>query len=468
MTFLPRVELHRHELGDWQTPYELAAEVVALLARRGISPRTVIEPTCGEGAFLVAARRAFGTASLVGFDLSGDHLAVARAALGERARLEQRDFFAIDWAREISALAPPVLVLGNPPWVTNAVVGARGGTNLPSKRNDAGARGIDAITGASNFDISEAMVGTLLDACVASPGPFVIALLVKRAVARKIAQGALSRRLPVQGSIHRIDARRSFRVSVDAALLLLCPEPEPDLPLPLPRAWPEYATLDASAIDSRWALVDGRLARLTDDLLATRHLEGRSAHTWRSGLKHDCAAVMELERGAVDLEETFVFPLLKGTDLARGRSEPPREVVVPQRTVGEDTSAIATLAPRTWAYLEANAERLGARRSRVYEGRPRFSIFGVGPYAFAPYKVAISGLHKRLTFVVVPPFEGRPVMLDDTCYFLPCDTERDAVALHRALTSDVATAFFEARVSWDEKRPIQKSLLSRLAIESLL
>lgn len=45
---------------------------------------------------------------------------------------------------------------------------------------------------------------------------------------------------------------------------------------------------------------------------------------------------------------------------------------------------------------------------------------------FAPWKVAISGLYKSFTFVVVPPENGRPVMVDDTCYSLPCTCEKEA------------------------------------------
>ena len=51
---------------------------------------------------------------------------------------------------------------------------------------------------------------------------------------------------------------------------------------------------------------------------------------------------------------------------------------------------------------------------------PRGSIFGVGDYFFSRCKVAISGLDKKLEIVEVGPFQGRPVVLDDTCYFSAC------------------------------------------------
>ena len=51
------------EFGDFQTPLPLAREICALVKREGIKAETVLEPTCGVGAFLVAAAEAFPSAS---------------------------------------------------------------------------------------------------------------------------------------------------------------------------------------------------------------------------------------------------------------------------------------------------------------------------------------------------------------------------------------------------------------------
>ena len=99
---------------------------------------------------------------------------------------------------------------------------------------------------------------------------------------------------------------------------------------------------------------------------------------------------------------------------------------------------------------------------KKYRGRPRFSVFGVGDYAFAPWKVATSGFHKRLSFAVVGPAGRRPVVLDDTCYFITCEDEREALALHAPLESEPVREFYSAFVFWDSKRPITVDLLRRL------
>src|SRR5207244_5466142 len=48
-----------------------------------------------------------------------------------------------------------ILILGNPPWVTNTTLSSLESTNLPAKSNFKGHSGLDAITGKSNFDIAE-------------------------------------------------------------------------------------------------------------------------------------------------------------------------------------------------------------------------------------------------------------------------------------------------------------------------
>jgi hypothetical protein len=170
----------------------------------------------------------------------------------------------------------------------------------------------------------------------------------------------------------------------------------------------------------------------------------------------------------VAIEQELLFPLLKSSDIANGVSCPSRAVVVPQCALGEDIVVLRRRAPRAWRYLRSHRELLCARKSSIYRGQPDFSVFGVGPYSFAPWKVAISGLYKRYQPTLVGPHDGRAVMLDDTCYFLPFSDEKRARRACRALLSPIAREFFDARVFWDAKRPITKTLLQKLDLRALL
>ena len=117
-----------------------------------------------------------------------------------------------------------------------------------------------------------------------------------------------------------------------------------------------------------------------------------------------------------------------------------------------------------WRYLHRHASMLGRRRSLVYRRRPRFAIFGVGTYAFARWKVAISDMYKQLRFVVVGPHQDRPVVLDDTCYFIPCRAQDGAHFVAEMLNSEPAQQIYLSLIFWDDKRLITSSLLRRLSL----
>ena len=170
----------------------------------------------------------------------------------------------------------------------------------------------------------------------------------------------------------------------------------------------------------------------------------------------------------IELEDTYVYPMLKSSHVARGQVDSPaRWMLVTQRYVGEDTRLIQGIAQKTWGYLLGHADRLDGRGSSIYRKRPPFSIFGVGDYSFAPWKVAISGLYKKLQFSVVGSSAGKPFVLDDTCYFLPCQTREQADAVAELLDSSVAREFYSAFVFWDSKRPITAETLGRLNLLAL-
>jgi hypothetical protein len=487
----------RIERGDWQTPAALARAVLDRVASKlGRAPATVIEPTCGTGAFLVAAAQRYPRASLVGYEINPEHARRARSALvskgrGDRASIVEADFFAVDWTRELAGVDGPLLVVGNPPWVTSAQLGVLGSANLPAKENDRGLRGIDARTGKSNFDVSEWMIVRLLESLAGRDAT--LAMLCKAAVARRVVETVAARELDVLPvGLWRIDAAEHFDASVSAALFVAeskrgvartSARGRTDARDVAGAVWPVFGDLSADEPESSLGVVDGVLVADARRFARTRHLAGASEPEWRSGVKHDCARIMELERSSaatgkrahwvnglgerVDIEDELVHPLLKSSDVANDRAAPSRAMIVTQRALGEDTAALRKKAPRAWRYLSRHRALLDARKSSIYENQPPFAIFGVGPYSFAPWKVAVSGLYKRSTFTVVGPHEGRPVLFDDTCYFLAFDDERRARRAARALRSSAATEFLAARIFWDAKRPITKSILQTLDLRAL-
>lgn len=461
--------------GDFQTPRELADRVCRQLAAE--RPLTILEPTCGTGTILAAAVARFPGARLaLGFEVEPAYTALARERLsqiGKRVECEIRvaDFFQTDWRALLSSWSDPILVIGNPPWVTNATLGRLKSGNHPRKENRQGLAGLDALTGKSNFDVSEWMISRLLEAAAGRRAT--LAMLCKTAVARKVLVHAWNSGLPLEHSeIRPIDAAKYFGARVDACLLVCRLGSRSRSHVCLVRA-----DLSSTRLAGSFGMRDGRLVADVSAYDRIRHLVGGNFR-WRSGIKHDCAAVFEFRqegstlrngRGEkADVERRHVFPLVKSSHIAAGEPcQPRRKLLVPQRRVGDDTRLLATRAPKTWRYLQSHAERLDRRASAVYRNQPPFSIFGVGPYTFCKWKVMVSGFYKSWKFAAVGPFENRPVVCDDTCYFLPCGSAHQARRRAALLNSDRGREFLSAFVFNQSKRPLTAEILSLLDLDAL-
>jgi hypothetical protein len=467
------------EFGDFQTPEALAAQICALLARLDCKPASLIEPTCGEGNLLFAALRQLKTMShAIGLDISPNYVAAARSRSTQEVnaatdvRIVQGNFFDTDWDSLIEPLPGPLLVIGNPPWVTNAELSALGSSNVPEKTNFQKHNGLDALTGKSNFDISEWILIRILHWLNSKNAT--LAMLCKTSVARKILAYAWKHEITVSDSaIYRINALAHFDASVDACLLVCGFAPSAhNFNTPI------FSSLTAIEPEQVIGYRDGEVVASVEGYNLWKHLRGYENNKWRSGIKHDCSRVMELTRegdkyrnglGAlVDLEPDYLFPMMKSSEIANNAElTPKRWMLVPQRSVREDTMQIRDIAPKTWEYLEAHGHLLDKRGSSIYKNRARFSVFGIGEYSFAKWKVAISGFYKKLSFKVIGSYEGKPIVLDDTSYFIPCETKQEAESIALMLETPEAKAFFESYVFWDSKRPITIDLLRRLDLDTL-
>jgi hypothetical protein len=276
----------RHDLGDFQTPYELAAAIVRALEPLRTRWARVLEPTCGTGAFLRAvAEGPQPPREMIGIELQEAHLAQARdLALDKkntRIEIVHASLFDLDLRTDLRwRNKGPLLIVGNPPWVTAAALGKLRSTNVPDKWNRKGLKGLEAITGASNFDIAEAVWLKLLDE-LAEERP-TIALLCKTAVARAVLEHALRRGLPVSdAAIFQIDAARWFKAAVGACLLRLSLGEESRC-----RSIPVYAGLEDPKPGGSMGLRLGRLVADSPTVDRLAFAVGACPLTWRQGVRH--------------------------------------------------------------------------------------------------------------------------------------------------------------------------------------
>lgn len=474
---MPKKPTDKWQFGDFQTPFDLARKVVEILKRNhNINPDIIIEPTCGKGAFVRASYEAFGESKILGFEINPSYVEEAKSSLestlsSKRIEIKEADFFNTNWEKVISNYPGYVLIIGNPPWVTSSELGLLNSKNLPEKNNFQKRKGIEAITGSANFDISEWML--LQHVKWLSKRGGAIAMLCKYAVARKVMRQV--RQSPEHrffGHIYPVDAKNYFNASVEACLFVLTTDiGNSDCEV--------YESLDSTHPSYVIGERDGYIVKDVQRYERWRHLRGQDPkYIWRSGVKHDCSKIMELEPvngcyknglgEVISLEDDYLYPLLKSSDVGNGRIEAFRKVVlITQKSVGEDTSTIKKIAPLTWKYLTERRGYLDKRRSSIYKNKPEFSIFGIGDYSFKKWKIAISGLYKKLQFNLIRPLSGKPVMFDDTINFLSFDSEQEAKYIFHLLTSKPAIDFLESMIFWDEKRPITIHILRRLSLKEV-
>lgn len=477
-------EPDRAEYGDFQTNSDLANKVTLHLASKNISPEVVIEPTCGKGNFIIASLRNFDNIknvfgveiykpyvwetkfNIVDFFLSNPKANKPQISI-VHCNVFDFDFKTI--AKEHST--NDLLVIGNPPWVTNSKLGSLNSTNLPKKTNFKNHSGLDAMTGKGNFDIAEFITLTMIETFQNMKGNLL--LLVKNSVIKNIVFDQNKNRYKISAiEKHCIDSKKEFNVSVEAALFYCKLNSLPTFDCT------EFDFYNNQKSQLKFGWLNDKFVSNIDTYIHTKEIDGECPFVWRQGLKHDCSTVMELDKvnghyvnglnEEVKLEDDLVYGILKSSDLKNTVINQTRKfTIVTQKKVGQETKYIKTEYPKTYQYLTQHQANFDARKSSIYNNKPLFSIFGIGDYSFKPFKVAISGLYKTFHFTLILPQDNKPVMLDDTCYLIGFDKIEFAVYALILLNSNTTVQFLQSVTFPDAKRTFTKDVLMRIDLLEL-
>ena len=95
-------------------------------------------------------------------------------------------------------------------------------------------------------------------------------------------------------------------------------------------------------------------------------------------------------------------------------------------------------------------------------------MFGIGRYSYAQYKVGISGFYKNPRFSLLYAYNGKPVMTDDTSYFICFPTYNTAYTAMLILNSERVQQFLLTIAFLDAKRPFTKKVLERIDFHKIL
>lgn len=462
----------KREYGDYQTPLSFARRICDYLSNvKDVKPVTVIEPTCGIGNFLESSL-SFGAQEYIGIEINDEYSAECRNRLDDpRISIITKDFFRVN-PRELVTKTGSILVIGNPPWVTSSTLSSLASDNLPQKSNIKRLKGIDAITGASNFDICEYIILQLVEAFHGTDT--VIAMLCKTSVARNVFTEITRRKIAYsEYEIVEFNSEQVFHINAAACLLFIR--------LSQDSIYGNACIIrDIECVEKvQYSIVctDGKLQRVVEN--DEDDFEGVCCFEWRQGVKHDCSQVMELTQQdgllfnarneLVEIENDLVYPLVKSSMFkAPVKSQFTKYVIVTQKRTNESTYGLANSLPLTWSYLQRNAELFARRKSSIYRNAPPFSMFGVGRYTFSPYKVGVSGFYKEPMFSLLYTEEGRPVMTDDTSYFICFDTY-DLAYVAMLILNNTRVQRFLSRITFsDSKRPYTKKALQRIDFHKIV
>jgi len=476
-------EPNRPEYGDFQTNSLLANKITSDINEKGIEPDIIIEPTCGKGNFIVASLEKFNKIKhIIGIEIYKPYVWETKFNIldfflknprSNKPNIKIFHFNVFDFNfKELSNQINDynLLIIGNPPWVTNSQLGTLKSNNLPKKSNIKNQNGIDAITGKGNFDIGEYITLSLFNAFSNLNG--YMALLIKNSVIKNIVFDQKSKSYRI-GSIekHSIDSKKEFNVSVKSSLFFCKLNTKPEYECK------EYDFYNKTDLLS-FGWVGSKFVSNTANYIHTQSIDGNCPFEWRQGIKHDCSAVMELEKSNghytnnqnenVLIEDELVYGLLKSSDLKNTLIKETRKyIIVTQNKVGQDTNYIKHQFPKTYQYLYKHLKAFISRKSSIYIGKPLFSIFGIGEYSFKYYKVSISGLYKTFHFTLVLPQNKKPVMLDDTCYFIGFKNIEYAAYAIILLNSTQTRELLQSITFSDAKRVFTKDVLMRIDLFKL-
>lgn len=455
------------ELGDYQTPL-FFTEIICKYLKDDlkIKPDYIIEPTCGIGNFLKTSSKFFPNCKLYGIDIDKNKLKKVDSSILNLSLINEDIFkFKFDDIDKTNSF----LILGNPPWITNTELSKINSNNLPQKSNYKKELAINAMTGDSNFDISESIILKMIEEFKDTNST--VAFLCKTIVSRNIFREMIRRKI-AYSFIKQLnfDSAKIFKIDADACLFIIqfggkavknhkCEVSDISNP--------------SKTLYEFGYIKDKFYSNLSD----IPDIDGECEFEWRQGVKHDCADIMELickngqlfnKNGEmVDIEDSLIYPLLKSSNLKTAIvSESSKCLLVTQKKIKQNTYYIKNEAPNTWKYLNDHKEFFDKRKSSIYKKAPDFSIFGIGDYSFRKYKVAVSGFYKNPTFTLT--YSKKPVMLDDTCYFLSFDDYDAAYISMLILNSEIVKKFLKNIAFLDSKRPYTKKVLKRIEISKCL
>ncbi|HEU4709990.1 MAG TPA: N-6 DNA methylase [Pyrinomonadaceae bacterium] len=247
--------------------------------------------------------------------------------------------------------------------------------------------------------------------------------------------------------------------------------------------------IDPNKINSSWITGRSRAIKHIENIIGKSDYSGRhGCHTHLSGVYwveaitnrkdgqilisnlHDSGRI-RVKNVNMAIEPDFIFPLLRGRDVHRWSAHSQASVLIPQDpedpAKGLPERSMQRHFPKTFNYLKQFEEQLRKRSGfkQFFDPNtaPFYSIYNVGPYTFAPYKVVWREQSSLLTAAVtnsLPP--QKPIVPDHKLMLCPGNSV-DEVHYICALLNSIPAQFIVK--SYGIETSISSHIFNYLSIE---
>ncbi len=169
-------------------------------------------------------------------------------------------------------------------------------------------------------------------------------------------------------------------------------------------------------------------------------------------------AKREVPKVTAVIEPDLLYPLLRGRDVKRWHAEPSAYILMvqdPKTRRGIPEEELQSRFPKTWEYLQrfepilrerAAFQRYFTRKAKAgetIETGPFYSMFDIGDYTFAPWKVVWPNIASSLEAAVVTHKEGTAIIPQHIVTLVAAEGEDEAYFLCALINSTLAN--FAAR-----------------------
>lgn len=487
----------RHTLGEYYTPNWLANFVLNRIDYRG--KRSLLDPACGSGTFLILAYQrllqagiADPLSKIVGIDVNPLACLSAKANLILNMSAWDEQIILPIYCAD-SLLNPPDIgefdvIIGNPPWVNWETLPEDYRQETKSLWERYGLfphTGFDTILGKGKKDISLVLTYAVIDNYLSKTGT--LAFIMTQSVLKTGGSAEGFRRFEFgekKIKPSHVDDFSKLRVFSGAEtkpiVLILTHDAPPQASYYLWQSAGKrtikddadddiidslsYSDFIAEPIDtptSAW--LTGKKAALT----AVRKVVGKSDYTAHAGVytgganavywldilekKDNRLLVRNIIQGSKRpvpqvetwLEADFIYPFLRGRDVSQWGAKPSAHILIVQDPVtrqGYDEQWLQKNYPLTYNYLkqfETNLRQRATYKRYFRDTVPFYTMFDIGAYTFAPYKVVWHGFgKKRMEAVVIGSINDKPIMTNQAMHpFIGLENEDEAHFLAACLNS---------------------------------